>query len=278
MTERLVFTIRLAAFLAVFLGIAVWEANRPRRKLLVRKVTRWANNLGLVVLNTVSTRLLLPITAVGMAALASERGWGLFQFLRWPEWFEVLLTVLILDLAIYAQHVLFHAVPILWRVHLVHHADLDFDVTTGLRFHTLEMLLSALFKLGLTAALGPSVLAIVLFEVLLNATAIFNHSNVKLPVTVDRWLRCIVVTPDMHRVHHSTDRRETGSNFGFNMPWWDFLFGTYLPQPALGHAAMQIGVEGLRDEQLVDRLPGMLALPFRANHQHASIRSPDRSE
>ena len=228
----------------------------------MRKGQRWANNLALALLNALATRWLLPITAVGTAALATERGWGLWPALPWPAWLEMVLTVALLDLAIYLQHVLFHAVPGLWRLHRVHHADLDFDVTTGSRFHPFEILLSALFKLGVIAALGATVWAVVLFEVLLNVTALFNHGNVALPEGLDRWLRWLVVTPDMHRVHHSTQLRESNCNFGFNLPWWDRLFGTYLAQPERGHLAMQIGLQDLREERQVERLPGMLALPF----------------
>jgi len=262
MNHSLEVSIRLGASLLVLISMAAWEVLRPRRRLTVRKGPRWANNLALALLNAVATRWLLPITAVGTAALATERGWGLWTALPWPAWLELVLTVALLDLAIYLQHVLFHAVPGLWRLHRVHHADLDFDVTTGSRFHPFEIVLSALFKIGVVAALGASVWAVVLFEVLLNATALFNHGNVALPEGLDRWLRWLVVTPDMHRVHHSTQLRESNRNFGFNLPWWDRLFGTYLAQPERGHLAMEIGVQELRDEQQVERLPGMLTLPF----------------
>jgi sterol desaturase/sphingolipid hydroxylase (fatty acid hydroxylase superfamily) len=220
------------------------------------------SNLALVALNSVLVRIVLPLTAIGAAMLASEYGWGLLNQWAAPAPIRFVIAVAALDLAIYVQHVLFHAVPALWRLHMVHHADLDFDVTTGLRFHTLEILLSTFIKIGVVLALGPPVSAVLTFEVLLNATSMFNHGNVRLPLWLDRVVRLFVVTPDMHRVHHSVDRNEANTNFGFNLPWWDYLLGTYRAQPAAGHDGMQIGVSHLRDERKVDRLPGMLALPF----------------
>lgn len=255
-------TIRLAFFAGILLAMALWELLAPRRRLTAGKPLRWASNLGLVALNVVLARFLVPVTAVALAIAAQERGWGLLHLVEWPAWLEVILAVIALDLAIYVQHVLFHAVPLLWRLHLVHHADLDIDVTTGLRFHTCEILLSALIKLAAVVVLGPSAVAVVIFEVLLNATSMFNHSNVRLPGWLDWLLRAVVVTPDMHRVHHSTLRQETDSNFGFNLPWWDYLLGTYRAQPRAGHTAMSIGLPHLRNEREVDRLPQMLVLPF----------------
>ena len=262
MSEQLELTVRLTFFGGVLLTMTLWELMTPRRSLIVRKGPRWASNLGFVVLNMVLSRILIPITAVGAALISQKQGWGLLHQVAWPPWVELTLAVLIMDLAIYWQHVMFHAVPVLWRLHLVHHADLDFDVTTGARFHTLEILISAGIKLVLVVLLGPSSVAVVVFEVLLNATAMFNHANVRMPLWLDKMLRGIVVTPDMHRVHHSVHRRETNSNFGFNLPWWDVLFGTYRSQPADGHETMTIGLARLRDEKQVDRLPGMLILPF----------------
>lgn len=256
-------SIRLGVMVSVLVAMAVWEIVAPRRRLTVAKTPRWASNLGLVVLNTIVARLAVPVTAVTLADITQARSWGLFALVDWPAWLEVALAVAVLDLAIYLQHVMFHAVPLFWRLHLVHHADLDFDVTTGLRFHTVEILLSALIKLGAVAALGPSALAVLIFEVVLNATAMFNHSNARIPIAVDRWLRLLVVTPDMHRVHHSTVPAETNSNFGFNLPWWDFLLGTYRAQPSREHATMEIGLPEVRDEQTADRLPSMLLLPLR---------------
>jgi sterol desaturase/sphingolipid hydroxylase (fatty acid hydroxylase superfamily) len=210
--------------------------------------------------------------------LAESRSWGLLHQVRWPAWLEVALAVLAFDLAIYLQHVMFHAVPALWRLHMVHHADLDFDVTTGLRFHTLEILLSALIKLAVVVVIGPPAVAVVIFEVLLNATSMFNHSNVRMPGWLDRLLRWLVVTPDMHRVHHSVIRRETNSNFGFNFSWWDVLLGTYRDQPAAGHETMTIGVSHLREERQVDRLLPMLAMPLRTGTGAYSIGSASDTE
>ena len=253
--------IRGVAFFAVLVALAVWEQAAPRRRLHARKSLRWVSNLGLVVVNTLAVRLALALGAVGVALIAEERGWGLFNNVELPAWLAVTLAVIALDLFIYLQHVLFHAVPALWRLHMVHHADLDIDVTTGVRFHTIEILLSMGIKVGAIILLGAPAVAVLIFEVLLNATTMFNHSNIRLPAAADRVLRLFVVTPDMHRVHHSIITRETNSNFGFNLPWWDFLLGTYRAQPAEGHEGMTIGLEQFRDER-VERLHWMLALPF----------------
>jgi sterol desaturase/sphingolipid hydroxylase (fatty acid hydroxylase superfamily) len=253
--------IRFGFFALVFVLMALGEIVVPRRHLTTSKPPRWLGNLGLVFLDTLAVRLLLPLGAVAMALVGEVRGWGAFNNLSLPSWLAVVLSVVVLDLAIYLQHVLFHAVPALWRLHMVHHADLDFDVTTGLRFHTVEILLSMGIKLGVVVLLGAPPLAVLLFEVLLNATSMFSHGNIRLPAWLDRGLRLVVVTPDMHRVHHSVISRETNSNFGFNLPWWDFLFGTYRAQPAAGHEKMTIGLSQFRDER-VDRLHWMLALPF----------------
>lgn len=253
--------VRLGAFAVVFLAMALWELAVPRRDDLGGKA-RWPANLGVVVLNTLLVRLLFPMTAVAFAALAEARGWGLLNGAAVPAWLAVPLAVVVLDLAIYAQHVLFHAVPALWRLHRMHHADRGFDVTTALRFHPVEIALSMALKFAVVAALGASPLAVLIFEMLLNATAMFNHANVGLPAGVDRVLRLVVVTPDMHRVHHSAVVAEANSNFGFNLPWWDRLFGTYRDAPRAGHEHMTIGVTGLAapDEQRLDR---MLTQPFR---------------
>lgn len=256
---------RLSCFLGVLVVMGAWEVIAPRRKLTVSKGPRWANNLGLVVLNSVVAKVVIPVTAVGLADVASIRGWGLLNIsigASWPEWIKIVITISAFDLLIYFQHVMFHAVPALWRLHMVHHADLDFDVTTGLRFHTIEILLSALVKLAGVLALGPPAAGVLAFEVVLNATAMFNHSNARLPSWLDRILRCVLITPDMHRVHHSTIRREANSNYGFNLPWWDYVLGTYRNQPAAGHIDMTIGIIQHRDERQVERLPGMLLLPF----------------
>src|SRR5215467_11871900 len=254
--------IRLGAFGGVLAAMAVWELLGPRRKQAIGRLTRWPNNLGVVAVDTLLVRLVLPTTAVGLALVAQTHAWGLFNTVAVPAWIAVVCSVILLDLAIYFQHVLFHAVPALWRLHRMHHADLEIDVTTGLRFHPIEILLSMAIKLGVVAALGAPAAAVLIFEVQLNATSMFNHSNVRIPIWLDRVLRWIVVTPDMHRVHHSIVARETNSNFGFNLPWWDRLFGTYRDQPAAGHEAMTIGIEQFRDasEQRLDR---MLTQPFR---------------
>ncbi|HEY8503489.1 MAG TPA: sterol desaturase family protein [Gemmataceae bacterium] len=252
--------VRFGFFLGVLLLMALWERLAPRRALTVSRPLRWFSNLGLVALGTLAVRLLIPLGAVGVALLARERGWGLFNSAGVPGWLAVVLSVVALDLVVYLQHVLFHAVPALWRLHMVHHADLDFDTTTGVRFHPVEVLLSMGIKMSAVVLLGAPALGVVLFEVLLNATSLFNHGNVRLPARLDRLLRLVVVTPEMHRVHHSALPRETNSNFGFNLPWWDYLLGTYLDQPRYGHERMTIGLAQYRDAW-VDRLGWMLALP-----------------
>lgn len=255
-------TIRLSFFLGVFAVMALWEWIAPRRVLHVSKAVRWANNLGLVFLNTFILRILFPAAAVGVAAFASAQGWGLLNYYQIPYALAVMVSVIALDLIIYLQHVMVHAVPALWCLHRVHHADPDFDVTTGARFHPIEIILSMLIKFATIAVLGPPVLAVIIFEVLLNATAMFNHSNVRMPTAIDKILRLIVVTPDMHRVHHSVEDDEANSNFGFNLPWWDRLFGTYRDQPRAGHINMTIGIHKYNDPKLVSWLHGMLWLPF----------------
>ena len=266
MTETLLANepmLRLAVFLGVLVVMAGWELAAPRRRQEIPRVLRWTNNLALVVVDTIILRLTFPILAVGLALMAEARGWGLINVLDLPLWLAVLMSILLLDLAIYLQHVLFHAVPGLWRLHRMHHADLEFDVTTGLRFHPVEIVLSMVIKLAAVAALGAPAVAVLLFELLLNATALFNHANIRLPSGLDRVLRWVVVTPDMHRVHHSVIPAETNSNFGFNLPWWDRLLGTYRAQPKAGHDDMTIGIEQFRtprdlwlDRMLVQPLRG----------------------
>ena len=253
--------IRLGIFLGVLGLVAAWEALSPRRVRRFSRWRRWPSNFGLVALNTVVVRLLFPAAAIGMAWYAQEHGWGLFNAVDVPAALAVILCVVALDLFIYLQHVMFHAVPALWRLHRMHHADLDFDVTTGARFHPIEIVLSMAIKLAAVVVLGAPPVAVVVFEVVLNATAMFNHGNLRLPLAVDRVLRLVVVTPDMHRVHHSIDPAETNSNFGFNLPWWDRLLGTYRAQPAAGHEAMTIGIEQFREAGDL-RLDRMLTQPF----------------
>ena len=254
--------IRLGFFLGIFGIMAVWEVLAPRRARTLTRRIRWTNNLALVAVNTLFLRVLIPTAAVGIALLADDRGWGVLNLIQLPHWFAVVVAVLVLDLAIYLQHLMLHAVPALWRLHRMHHADLDFDLTTGARFHPIEILLSMLIKMGVVLALGPPALAVLIFEVLLNATSMFNHANARLPLGLDRLLRLVVVTPDMHRVHHSIAADETNSNFGFNLPWWDRLMGTYRDQPRDGHTDMTIGLTQFRTprDEWLDQL---LTQPFK---------------
>ncbi|WP_241503772.1 sterol desaturase family protein [Ferruginivarius sediminum] len=253
--------VRLAAFAGVFAVMAVWELAAPRRGFEIGRGPRWPGNLGIVVIDTLLVRLVFPTAAVGVAVAAEVQGWGLFQMAEAPLWLAVIASVVLLDLAIYLQHVLFHAVPALWRLHRMHHTDLGFDVTTGLRFHPIEIVLSMVIKLAVVAALGAPPVAVLVFEVLLNATSLFNHGNVAIPPRLDRYVRWLVVTPDMHRVHHSAIPNETNSNFGFNLPWWDRLFGTYRAQPEAGHAGMTIGIEQFRNSRDL-RLDRLLVQPW----------------
>ena len=233
----------------------------PRRILTTSKSVRWFANLTIIFFNATVVRLGFPLLPVGLALLAQKKGWGLLNSFDTPHWLAVIAGVIVLDLIIYLQHVMFHAVPVLWRLHMMHHADLDFDVTTGLRFHPIEIILSAGIKLAAVVVFGPPALAVLIFEVLLNATSMFNHGNIRLPLSIDRLLRLLVVTPDMHRVHHSVVIKETNSNFGFNFPWWDRLLCTYRNQPAAEHEEMTIGLSQFRDAKRLT-LPWMLALPF----------------
>ncbi len=254
-------TIRLGCFLGVLLAMMLWEWGQPRRAPSLPRARRWPANLAIVAVDSAVLRLVFPVLAVGAAQLAETRGWGLFHWLNAPFWPAFVASMLLLDLTIYAQHVAFHKIPLLWRLHRMHHTDLDFDVTTALRFHPLEIVLSMLIKWAVVVLLGAPPVAVLVFEVVLNATAMFNHGNVRLPPRLDRALRWLVVTPDMHRVHHSIRREETDSNFGFNLPWWDRLFGTYRDQPRDGHSGMTIGLEYFRDWRAT-RLEGLLLQPF----------------
>ncbi len=252
--------IRIGFFAGVFLAMALWEFLAPLRPGAMSKARRWVINLALVLINTLVLRLLFPSAAVGVAWLAHRRGSGLFNDVDVRLWIAFAGSVAALDFVVYLQHVLFHAVPALWRLHMVHHADIDFDVTTGNRFHPLEMVLSMAIKAGAILVLGPPLASVLVFEVLLNATSMFNHGNVRIPPLVDRVLRLLVVTPDMHRVHHSILPVETNSNFGFNLPWWDRLLGTYRAQPRDGHLGMTIGVRHIREPERLT-LPRLLVLP-----------------
>ena len=264
MTENILvneLAIRLGFFFGILVCMALWEGFAPRRVRAFPRWLRWPNNLGIVAVDTLLLRAVFPTAAIGLALLGEQKGWGLFYHFPLPYGVSVILSVILLDLAIYLQHVMFHAVPALWRLHRMHHADLDFDVTTGVRFHPLEILLSIGIKFMVIAALGTPALGVLIFEVLLNATSMFNHSNIRIPERFDRVLRWLVVTPDMHRVHHSIKPHETNSNFGFNLPWWDRLLGTYRAQPAAGHEGMTIGIDLFRTPRdlWLDRL---LVQPF----------------
>ncbi len=263
--------IRLPAFVMIFAWMAIWEIRKPRRPFSVSRTQRWFNNLGVICIDTLALRMLLPAGAVGVAMAANQSGWGLFTYLALPEPMAIILAVLILDLVIYLQHLMFHATPILWRLHMMHHADLDLDLTTGLRFHPIEIIISMLIKMTVIAALGPPVISVLIFEIVLNGTAMFNHANIYLPTTVDRWLRWMVVTPDMHRVHHSVTIRETNSNFGFNLPWWDRLFGTYRNQPVAGHEKMKLGLAQFRNPQNLT-LDKLMVLPFTGEPGRYSLK------
>jgi len=256
-------TLRLLAFFGIFSLMALWEIARPCRRLRVGKLLRWGNNIALVFLNSTLLRLIFPTAAVGMAAWAGEQQWGLLNQFQLPLLAATLLSMLLLDLLIYWQHRLFHRIPLLWRLHRVHHADPDYDVTTGARFHPLEIVLSMLIKFAAILLLGPPLVAVLLFEVILNGMAMFNHGNVSLPGAVDNWLRRLLVTPDMHRVHHSVRSDEMHFNFGFNLSLWDRLFDSYVAQPKEGHHQMQIGLKEFKRARDISWLSGLLLLPFK---------------
>jgi len=254
-------TVRIGSYLSVLILMGLWELMAPRRPLTVSKLCRWGGNLTIVALNTVIARLLFMGGAVTAAVAVQERGWGMLHLIEGPVWLETVMAILALDFIIYWQHRIFHIVPLFWRFHMMHHSDLDLDVTSGVRFHPVEIVLSLAVKAITILTVGVSPLAVVIFEVVLNATSLFNHSNVAMPQGLERLLRWIVVTPDMHRVHHSKDVLETNSNYGFNVPWWDRLFSTYCPEPALGHLGMNIGLEHL-DPTVCLNLVRMLRFPF----------------
>jgi sterol desaturase/sphingolipid hydroxylase (fatty acid hydroxylase superfamily) len=254
--------VRIASFLGVLLVMAAWEVAVPRRRREIPRAIRWTNNLGIVLLDTLILRLTFPVLAVPLALTAEARGWGLLNVLEVRPWIAFVVSIVALDFVIYVQHVIFHSIPALWRLHRMHHADIEFDVSTGLRFHPIEIVLSMVLKLAAVLALGPPAVAVLAFEVLLNASSMFNHGNVRLPLGIDRALRWAVVTPDMHRVHHSVLPVETNSNFGFLLSWWDRALGTYRPQPRDGHEGMTIGLGQFRSRRDL-RLDRMLWQPFR---------------
>ena len=257
--------VRLGGFLGVFALMALWERLAPRRRLDQPKAVRWMNNLSLIATDTLLVRLVLPGAALATALFAAAHGWGVLRLLALPAPMRLLLTLAALDLTIYLQHVMLHAVPALWRLHRVHHADLDFDVTTGVRFHPLEILLSLVIKCAVIALLGASPGAVLLFEVVLNASSMFTHGNVTLPARLEARLRWLLVTPEMHRVHHSIETDEMNRNFGFNLSWWDRLLGTYRAATRTPQDRMTIGLTGWRDPHRCERLAGMLVMPFVAD-------------
>lgn len=255
-------TVRLLSFLSVLALISLAEYKFPRRSLTAPKRQRWFVNVAIVVMDTLLVRLTMPLLPFGMAELAAANGWGILNLLRLPYWSRVVLSFLIFDIIIYLQHRAFHRLPILWRLHRVHHTDLDLDASSGVRFHPIEIIVSVWIKLAVVVLIGAPVLAVVLFEIVLNATSLFSHGNIAIPAAIDRWLRLLLVTPDMHRVHHSVIPCETDSNFCFNFPWWDRLLGTYRSQPAAGHDGMQIGLKEFRSACQLD-LRYLLMLPFK---------------
>ncbi|VAX40230.1 Fatty acid hydroxylase family (carotene hydroxylase/sterol desaturase) [hydrothermal vent metagenome] len=258
--------IRMSFFFGILLVMSCWELLAPRKKLTANKPLRWASNLGLTFLNSIVLRILIPLGAVSVAEVVEIYGWGLFHQLGIPVWLKILVAVVLLDCAIYWQHVVSHKIPMFWQFHKVHHVDLNIDVTTGSRFHTVEILLSFAFKLVLILIFGIAPDAVLIFEIMLNGTAMFNHSNVFLPLWIDKVLRLFLVTPDMHRVHHSVLQNETDSNYGFNLPWWDYLFHTYIPQPKEGHDGMTIGLKNYQTKK-AEQLPWMLLFPFQAKKE-----------
>jgi len=255
--------LRSGIFFGMLIMMGLFEIVAPRRKRLLPRLLRWSNNLALLVLNIVIARWLFPLAAVGVAAYVASNGWGLMNVYEIPFTLAIVLSVIALDFIIYLQHVLVHAVPALWRLHRVHHADPDLDVTSGLRFHPIEIILSLLIKFAAIVVLGAPVIAVVIFEILLNAGAMFNHANVRLPLPVDKFLRWFIVTPDMHRIHHSVEDDEANTNFGFNLTWWDRLFGTYTVEPRGGQEGMTVGIRHYNDPKQVSWLHGLLILPFR---------------
>ncbi len=265
--------IRLSFFFGVFFIMTIWEIIAPRRVLTISKTVRWVNNLGLVFFNSLMIRILFPAAAVGVAVFVQTHGWGLLNYYELPLLFSIVISVIVMDLIIYLQHIMVHAVPLLWRLHRVHHADLDYDVTTGVRFHPLEIILSMFIKFSTIIVLGAPVIAVIIFEVVLNAMAMFNHGNVGLPKSLDTFLRWFIVTPDMHRVHHSVEDDETNSNFGFNLSCWDRIFGTYRDQPRGGQLGFTIGIHKYRDIKQTNWITGMMMLPFKGRISEYAINT-----
>ncbi len=266
--------IRLGFFFGILIIMFLWELAIPRRPLTTSKRTRWFSNLSLVLIDSIVVRLAFPAGLAGIAVLVHRQGWGILNLLEFPPLLKIILGVLILDLAIYLQHVMFHSAPVLWRLHMVHHSDMNIDVTTGVRFHPIEILLSMGIKTIVVFLIGAPAIAVLIFEIILNGTSMFNHGNVRYSQAIDSILRLFVVTPEMHRVHHSTIRWETNSNLGFNFPWWDRLFGTYRSQPAKGHLEMTIGLDQYKEPQKLT-LPWLIVLPFMGKlGKYPMTRSP----
>jgi sterol desaturase/sphingolipid hydroxylase (fatty acid hydroxylase superfamily) len=253
--------IRLGFFFGILVVMFLWELIAPRRPLTTSKIIRWFSNLGLVLIDSIVVRLFFPTALAGIALLVQQRGWGLFNQFELPYLLKIIFSVLVLDFVIYLQHIVFHSVPLFWRLHMVHHTDMDIDVTTGVRFHPIEIILSMGIKMIVVVLIGAPAVAVLIFEIILNGTSMFNHGNVHYSQNIDSILRLLVVTPEMHRVHHSTIRWETNSNLGFNFPWWDRLFGTYRDQPAKGHLEMTIGLDQYKEPNKLT-LPWLLVLPF----------------
>ncbi len=254
--------IRLSVFIAVFAVFALMEGLAPRRKSVYSKSVRWINNLTISLVNVIAVRLIIPATLVFVAVEAKAADFGFLNLVDMPMLVKIFVAFLLLDFSIYIQHIIFHKVGFLWRLHRMHHADLDFDLTTGIRFHPFEIILSLAIKMVAVLIIGAPYISVLIFEIVLNATSLFNHANIRVPLHIEKYLRLFLVTPDMHRVHHSTVKEETNSNFGFNLPWWDYLFKTYTSQPQAGHEDMKIGIESFRSsrELWLDRL---LLQPFR---------------
>jgi len=253
--------IRLLFTVTIFTVMMIWEIIFPRRKLNTNKIRRWSMNIFITLFNSILVKIIFPLLPVSLALLAQKNNWGIFNNIQLPYELVFILSIVFFDFIIYLQHVMFHSLPILWRLHMMHHIDLDIDVTTALRFHPIEIIISAIIKLAVIMIIGPPVLSVLVFEIILNGTAMFNHSNVKMPRWLDRIIRLVIVTPDMHRIHHSVTIRETNSNFGFNLSWWDKLFGTYRSEPFLTHETMSIGHSLYRNEKQLN-LFYILAVPF----------------
>lgn len=261
--------VRLGVFAGIFLLMAALEIAIPRKERVLPKGMRWFTNISLVIVNTLALRLVMPILAVGMADYAAARGWGLLAFVDFPMWMEIIIAFVILDMLIYVQHVAFHKVPILWRFHKVHHADRDLDVTSGARFHPIEAVLSMAYKLLCVALVGPAAIAVFLFEVILNASSMFHHANIRIPENIDKLVRWGIVTPDMHRVHHSVRVSETNSNYSFFLTLWDRLFRTYVAEPKDGHREMTLGLDEYQTEQPAN-LGWAMVVPFLPEEQQAA--------